>query len=182
MQEISAQEIFARINKGEAIALIDVRSPAEFSALHAEGAINVPLDQLSESTFSDLSAGKSAVAFICKGGTRSKKACGSVSRDTLSIIGGTDAWAASGLPTVAGKGVISIERQVRIGAGAMVLLGVVGSLVVHPWLVFLSAFVGAGLIFAGVTDWCGMGLLLARMPWNQGTSDKSVGGDSCAHK
>ena len=66
-----------------------------------------------------------------------------------------------------GKGVISIERQVRIGAGTMVLAGVLLGHYVYPGWYFLSGFIGCGLIFAGITDWCGMGLLLAKMPWNQ---------------
>ena len=66
-----------------------------------------------------------------------------------------------------GSRVISLERQVRIAAGSLVLLGVALGLLVHPAFIGLAAFVGAGLVFAGVTDWCGMGLLLARMPWNQ---------------
>ena len=85
----------------------------------------------------------------------------------LVVEGGTKAWEAAGLPVVRGQGMISIERQVRIGAGAMVLLGVVLGAWVDPYWFFLSGLVGAGLIFAGVTDWCGMGLLLAKMPWNQ---------------
>jgi hypothetical protein len=72
-----------------------------------------------------------------------------------------------GLPVVRGKKAISLERQVRIAAGLLVLLGALLGWLVHPALVGLSAFVGAGLVFAGVTDTCGMGLLLARMPWNQ---------------
>ena len=83
------------------------------------------------------------------------------------VEGGTKAWEAAGLPVVRGKGVISIERQVRIGAGAFVLLGLGLGIWVAPIWFILSAFVGAGLIFAGISDWCGMGLLLAKMPWNQ---------------
>jgi hypothetical protein len=71
------------------------------------------------------------------------------------------------LPVVRGKKAISLERQVRIAAGSLVLLGVIGSLLIHPYVIGLSAFVGAGLLFAGITDTCGMGMLLARMPWNR---------------
>jgi len=177
MQEINATDLFTRIQSGESIALIDVRSPAEYSALHARGAINLPLEEVSEEKVTQIATGKSSVAFICKGGTRSKKACNSMTRAVLSVTGGTDAWAASGLPVVEGQGVISLERQVRIGAGALVLLGAIGALLIHPGMIGLSAFVGAGLIFAGVTDWCGMGLLLARMPWNT-----KVSGTSCSTK
>jgi hypothetical protein len=78
------------------------------------------------------------------------------------------------LPVTNGKGVISIERQVRIGAGTIVLAGVLLGHYVHPWWYFLSGFIGCGLIFAGITDWCGMGLLLAKMPWNQ-AKPKAIG-------
>ena len=78
-----------------------------------------------------------------------------------------EACAQAGLPLVRGKQVISLERQVRIAAGSLVLTGVILGWFVHPIFFGLSAFVGAGLVFAGVTDTCGMGLLLARMPWNR---------------
>jgi hypothetical protein len=78
------------------------------------------------------------------------------------------AWERAGLPMVRGaRGSISLERQVRIGAGTLVLAGVVMGWLIHPAFFGFSAFVGAGLVFAGVTDWCGMGMLLAKMPWNQ---------------
>jgi hypothetical protein len=68
---------------------------------------------------------------------------------------------------VRGKKAISLERQVRIAAGSLTFLGAALGAFVHPAFIGLSAFVGAGLIFAGVTDTCGMGMILARMPWNQ---------------
>jgi rhodanese-related sulfurtransferase len=84
------------------------------------------------------------------------------------IEGGTEAWASLGLPVEGtGRKTISIERQVRIGAGALVLTGVILGFLVNPGYFSLSAFVGAGLLFAGITDWCSMGLLLARAPWNR---------------
>ena len=81
--------------------------------------------------------------------------------------GGTSAWQSAGLPVVKGKQVMSLERQVRIAAGALVVLGAVIGHFVHPGGFALSAFVGAGLVFAGITDTCGMGMLIARMPWNR---------------
>ena len=85
----------------------------------------------------------------------------------MNVEGGTKACEQAGLPLVRGKQVISLERQVRIAAGSLVLTGVILGWFVHPIFFGLSAFVGAGLVFAGVTDTCGMGLLLARMPWNR---------------
>jgi hypothetical protein len=83
------------------------------------------------------------------------------------VEGGTQAWVEAGLPVNRGASkVMSLERQVRIAAGSLVLTGVLLSLFVHPYFIGLSGFVGAGLIFAGISDWCGMGLLLAKLPWN----------------
>jgi rhodanese-related sulfurtransferase len=77
--------------------------------------------------------------------------------------------------------VISLERQVRIAAGSLVLIGVLLAYFVHPGFIALSAFVGAGLVFAGVTDWCGMGLLLAKLPWNQKPGGASGSGCEVKH-
>lgn len=90
--------------------------------------------------------------------------------DLYVIEGGTQSWLQAQLPSIQGKKVMSLERQVRIAAGSLVLLGVILSLTVYPGAIYLSGFVGAGLIFAGVTDTCGMGMLIAKMPWNQKTS------------
>ena len=88
--------------------------------------------------------------------------------DCSVVEGGTMAWAEAGFPVNRGDiSVMSLERQVRIAAGAIVLAGVLLARFVHGDFIWLSGFVGAGLIFAGVTDWCGMGLLIAKLPWNQ---------------
>jgi rhodanese-related sulfurtransferase len=97
--------------------------------------------------------------------------------EVYNVEGGTAAWERAGLQVVRreGRRVISLERQVRIAAGSLVLIGVTLGWLVHPALFGLAAFVGLGLVFAGVTDWCGMGLLLARMPWNQKAKPPAVG-------
>ena len=152
---------------------VDVRSPAEYEAVHAKGAKLYPLDELDPKRVS-AELGVSAetpVVLLCAGGNRARKAAEKFHAEgiphCLVVEGGTKAWDAAGLPVVRGKGAISIERQVRIGAGMMVLLGVLLGSWVDPLWFFLSGLVGAGLIFAGITDWCGMGMLLAKMPWNQ---------------
>ena len=78
-----------------------------------------------------------------------------------------DAWTAAGLPVVRGKATMSLERQVRIAAGLLVLVGVTLGFTVHPYWFGLSGFVGAGLAFAGITDTCMMGMMLAKLPWNR---------------
>jgi hypothetical protein len=87
--------------------------------------------------------------------------------NTINVEGGTLACEVAGVPVVRGKKMMSLERQVRITAGSLVLVGAVLGFFVHPYWIGLSAFIGAGLAFAGITDTCGMGMMLAKMPWNQ---------------
>lgn len=155
---------------GSGARLIDVRTPAEFEAVHARGAESVPLDRLDPAAMG--ANGGGGVYVICQSGGRSAKACERLMAAGLagvcSVEGGTTAWEAAGLPVERGASrVISIERQVRIVAGTLVVIGTVLGWAVHRAFLGVPLFVGSGLVFAGVTDFCGMGMLLARMPWNQ---------------
>lgn len=169
---ITPQQLFELSRKGESIDLIDVRTPAEFREVNVEFARNVPLDQLDPAS---VAAGRNGsdkpLYVICLSGGRSTQACtklaGAGISSIINVDGGTRAWDQQGLPVVRGRKAISLERQVRIAAGSLVLTGVILAMLVHPYALGLSAFVGAGLVFAGVTDTCGMGMLLARMPWNR---------------
>jgi rhodanese-related sulfurtransferase len=167
---ISPAELAERIERGEVREIIDVRTPAEFREVHATIARNIPLDELTPQHL-PASSTDQPIYLVCKAGGRSAKACQKLiyagCSNVVSVDGGTQAWEAAGLPVVRGKKTISLERQVRIAAGSLVLLGAVLGYFVHPYFLGLSAFVGAGLVFAGVTDTCGMGMLLARMPWNK---------------
>ncbi len=158
---IAPAHVAARQQQGEAIELIDVRTPVEFAALHALGARNVPLDRIGAD---DVGPG---VCLICQSGTRAKQDNEKLGGELTCVEGGTAAWQAAGLPVIEGKKTISLERQVRISAGSLVLLGVIIGILIHPGWLGISAFVGAGLVFAGITDTCGMGLMLAKMPWNR---------------
>lgn len=167
---ISPQSLPARLSQ-PGVRLIDVRTPAEFRGVHLEGAENVPLEGLDPGQF----AGSSEpILVVCQRGGRSRKACEQLIAagvaDVTNVEGGTLACLEAGLPAVEGRQAVSLERQVRIAAGSLVVLGVGLGVFVHAAWLGLAAFVGAGLVFAGVTDTCGMGMLLARMPWNQ-TSD-----------
>ncbi|HBJ38564.1 MAG TPA: sulfurtransferase, partial [Planctomycetaceae bacterium] len=95
--------------------------------------------------------------------------------NVVNVEGGTSAWDAAGLPVSRGKKAISLDRQVRIAAGSLVFAGAALGYFVHPYFIGLSAFVGAGLVFAGITDTCGMGMMIAKMPWN-----RCQGGGSCS--
>jgi rhodanese-related sulfurtransferase len=172
--------MLAELWKGnKQIDLIDVRTPVEYREVHVEFARNVPLDVLDPASVlrDRVGAGSDPLYVVCRSGARGGQACGMFLKaghtNVVNVEGGTLACEQAGLPVARGKKAISLERQVRIAAGSLVLLGAALGWLVHPAFVGLSAFVGAGLVFAGVTDTCGMGLLLARMPWNRcgGTSN-----------
>lgn len=164
-------EASAVVGSGRGI-LVDVRTPAEFREVHAEGAVLVPLDVLDRPAVETArGANTGPVYLLCASGIRATKAAEKLRSagltEVLVVEGGTNAWVATGLPVVRGRKTISIERQVRIGAGAFVVIGTALGHFVHPGFYGLAAFVGAGLIFAGVTDICGMAILLAKAPWNR---------------
>jgi rhodanese-related sulfurtransferase len=170
---ISPAGLAQRHKEGHGSDLIDVRTPVEFRELHVQFARNVPLDQLDPQSVMQARNGSSGelLYVICQSGSRSQKACEKFQHagypNVVSVEGGTLACAQAGLPLVHGKKAISLERQVRIAAGSLVLTGAVLAWLVHPAFIGLSGFVGAGLVFSGITDTCGMGMLLARMPWNR---------------
>ncbi len=167
----SPRDVEQRRSAGEPVVIVDVRTPAEFRGVHAEGARNVPLDVLDQH-IAELrqAAGAGPLYLICQGGGRSQKACERLAAAGIGVVnvtGGTNDWVAAGLSVERGKSTISLERQVRIAAGSLALTGALLAWFVHPAYVWLSAFIGAGLVFAGVTDTCGMGMILAKMPWNR---------------
>ena len=158
---------------GEPIELIDVRTPVEFREVHCPFARNIPLSDLDPKAVLAARNGNAdtPLYLICRSGSRGKQACEKFHAagftQVVNVEGGTLAWADSGLPVNRGKKAISLERQVRIAAGSLVFVGSLLAWFIHPAFLIVPAFVGAGLVFAGVTDTCGMALLLARMPWNQ---------------
>ena len=152
---------------------VDVRSPAEYRSVRVQGAVNLPLNSLTCEDVKKLVGDKQnpAIILLCGKGGRARKAAEILQAGSFNLLvveGGTNACVDANIPTEkGGAAMISIERQVRIGAGSLVCLGLALGYFVNPNFYFLSAFIGAGLIFAGVTDWCGMGLLIARAPWNK---------------
>jgi len=161
------------VNKEHA-RLIDVRTPAEYRSLHAAGAENHELSKLNEGYIDNtLLAGRSErpLLILCNSGNRAAQAAkmleGKAKVPVLVVEGGTNLWNELKLPVEKGQAVMGLERQVRIAAGTLVVIGTLLGFFAHPAFLVVPAFVGAGLVFAGVTDTCGMALLLARMPWNK---------------
>jgi len=151
--------------------LLDVRTPLEHQEVNLAEARLAPLDELDAAALARQEGAQREVVVICRSGNRARKAADKLAAAGMTQVslleGGMQAWEAAGLPANRGRKVMSLERQVRIAAGLLVLLGVILGVTIHPGFLGLSAFIGAGLVFAGITDWCGMGLLLARAPWNR---------------
>ena len=173
IQSVSAEKL-AELDAEGSVDLIDVRTPVEFREVHAAIARNIPLDSLDPSRVMGERNGTAGepLYVICRSGSRSSKACQKFVdagfENIVNVEGGTNAWDAAGLPVNRGKKAISLERQVRIVAGMITLIGAVAALATgNVYWAAIPAFIGAGLTFAGITDTCGMGMVLARMPWNQ---------------
>lgn len=154
--------------------LLDVRSAAEFKQVHVEGAINLPLEKVSHDAVKKIINENHKgpfVVLLCAAGTRARKAAEILESANLRltvITGGTNSCIQLGIPVNrSASKMISIARQVRIAAGALVFTAVTLGYFINPSFYFFSGFIGVGLMFAGITDWCGMGLLIAKAPWNK---------------
>jgi rhodanese-related sulfurtransferase len=170
MKTISPGELQRILTDQPTAPVIDVRTPVEFAEVHLPTACNLPLADFKPA---NLTLPKDQpVYLLCRSGQRAAKAAEKMAQagfaQPVVVEGGTLAWITANLPVTRGTAkVISLERQVRIVAGALGLAGALLAQFVNVHFIWLSGFVGAGLVFAGVTDFCGMGLLLARMPWNK---------------
>lgn len=149
--------------------LVDIRAADEYAREHIAEARHMPVDQIhGQQPFGELPA----VIFHCRGGQRTRantaKLAGCVNCEAYLLEGGIDGWKRAGFDVVADQGQpLELQRQVQIGAGSFVLLGVVLGYLVSPLFFLLSGLVGAGLIFAGVSGFCGLARVLMRMPWNR---------------
>lgn len=158
------------LNRRPGVLLLDVRTPAEFESVRIDGAINVPLDQLDAHLPRIADLAPQRIVLICQSGGRAKTAHARLSGHGLSqgvvLDGGMNAWVGSRAPVQRGRERWSLERQVRFVAGLLVFLSVVLSLWT-PWSLIVAGAVGVGLAYAGASDTCMMGMLLARLPYNR---------------
>lgn len=166
---ISPEETFRRLQADE-IRLVDIRDVAEFAEVSIAGALLAPLPVVERQALQDAGSPEKPLVFTCRTGRRTEAAAAQL--ETLpgaayQMKGGIAAWEQAGLPVTRSASLpISMMRQIQICAGALVLVGVIGGMSWSP-LLWLAAFVGAGLFFAGVSGFCGLALLLAKMPWNR---------------
>lgn len=166
---IDAASVKRRLDDGS-IVLIDIREPMEFAREHIHGARLAPLSAFDRQDFNG-DRDKAAV-FVCRSGNRTAANAARLLakgfREAYALQGGVEAWKAAGLPLhIDRKAPIDLMRQVQIAAGSLVVLGTTLSVWLSPWWILLSGFVGAGLVFAGVTGFCGMARLLVHAPWNR---------------
>ncbi len=167
LTKISPQEAHKKYMDGSA-RLIDIRSPEEFAQMSIAGSLLAPLPVVTLQHFQASEAQE--LIFLCRSGNRTESASNTLQKlhtHTYALDGGIIAWQKAGLPVRESKAfALPLERQIFIAAGSMVLMGVMGSFVWPPAL-FLAGFVGAGLVFSGISGFCGLGLVLAKMPWNR---------------
>jgi rhodanese-related sulfurtransferase len=168
LKELSPRDAWKLLEEGKA-RLFDIREPDEIEAMRAVHAEAAPLSLAGYMNLPPLAPGTAAV-FTCHSGRRvreNEKAIRPLAAggQAYALAGGMEAWLKEGLPVKRGHR-LSIERQVRIGAGALVAAGSMLSLA-WPSFILLPLFVGCGLVFAGVTGFCGLGLALKAMPWNK---------------
>ena len=172
-ETISPEALYQLVKTGVKVHLIDVRTPAEFRQIHVPYAANFPLETLNPARIVEehTANGGGPLYVICQSGARAAQACRKLlaagATHVVNVERGTLGCEEDGLELTRGQQTISLERQVRIAAGSLVLLGTILGFTVDKGFYGLSAFIGAGLVFAGITDTCGMGMLIARMPWNQ---------------
>jgi rhodanese-related sulfurtransferase len=150
------------------VTVIDVREPMEYASGHIAGSLNVPLSRIRQA---DLPRGP--LVLVCQSGNRSARALDQLLQQghtppLADLEGGIPVWQQAGMPIHKLRNApLPLMRQVQIVAGSLVLLGVILSQTVAPGWIWLSGFVGAGLMFAGISGFCGMARLLAVMPWNR---------------
>lgn len=171
IKQATVHEINSLLDTGGECQVIDVREFSEFDSERIADAQLMPLSNF-EKHVDEIDHSK-PVYLVCRSGNRANQAALKLAAkgftDIHVVKGGMAAWAGADLPVVKGDSKVwSLERQVRFTAGAVVLAGLVLGVLVSPYLIFLSGLVGAGLMFSAVTDTCGMGMILARMPWNKG--------------
>ena len=168
---VGAKELAELAAAHPGVRLLDVRTPGEYETVHIHGAYNVPLDRLGEHAEEIRAAVDAPVVLVCQSGARARRAeeaLKGAGMPNLHVLdGGVNGWVAAGLPVHRGAARVSLERQVRMAAGALAASGAFLALLVNPLFALLPAFVGSGLVFAGATDTCAMGMLLAKLPYNR---------------
>jgi rhodanese-related sulfurtransferase len=169
LDEIDARSLKEKLDLQQ-VTLLDVRESGEYASEHISGSISIPLSAFNPEQISQL--GIKPIVLCCQSGMRSKQAAKKLLDngfgDILQLSGGISSWKTAGFKTESERHApISLFRQVQIVAGSLVAIGTGLGVLVSPWFLLLSVFVGCGLVFAGITNTCAMGMLLSKLPYNQ---------------
>jgi glyoxylase-like metal-dependent hydrolase (beta-lactamase superfamily II)/rhodanese-related sulfurtransferase len=183
LEMVSPRDALELSRKSLQIKLLDVRSPLEFSQVHIRDSINIPIDML-PAKINDQSQSNQNFIVLCRTGNRSPMAADMLIQSGIHGVkvmqGGMIRWQKEGLPVIKGEGGISLERQVRVGAGVLVLFGIIMAWLLNWAFILVSIFVSCGLIYAGLTDNCLMGMLLMKLPYNKKRYKTQLGGGTCS--
>lgn len=183
IEMIRPKEAQMLVSKDPKIKYLDVRSAFEFNEAHIADSINIPIDMLM-GKIDELSRSGNSYIVLCRTGNRSPMAADMLIQSGIQSVrvmdGGITAWQKERLPVIKGVGGISLERQVRIIAGSAILTGIILANIVSPWFLGISIFVSCGLIYAGLSDNCLMGILLMKLPYNKKLYKTKLGGGTCA--
>ena len=183
LEMISPKDAISLSNKDPNVKFLDVRSTLEFNQSHIKDSLNIPLDTLSV-RINELAQAKKTYIVLCRTGNRSPMAADMLIQSgihsTKVLDGGLTRWQKERLNVIKGEGGVSLERQVRILAGTLILSGLLLSWLIHPWFIGISIFVSCGLIYAGISDNCMMGMLLMKLPYNKKLYKTKLGGGTCS--
>ena len=170
--KVQARKLQQDLQSGKRVALIDVRTPVEHEEMHIAGSRLMPLDKLDPAAVRTASADADQCVLICRSGKRAERAFEKLRAagcENLAILeGGVSNWESAGLPLErSARKHLPLMRQVQLVIGVLALTGSILALTVNKNFAIIPAFLGAGLTMAGTTGWCGLAILLSKMPWNK---------------
>jgi rhodanese-related sulfurtransferase len=173
LNKIDCGSLRAELAGTAGVKLLDVRTPGEFHSGHIDGSVNVPLDQIDSNLGRIVGGANGRLVVICQAGGRASQAAGKLAEagapDVVVLDEGMNAWIAAGAPVQSsGQPRWALERQVRLVAGGVVATSILAS-VWEPRMRFLAGGIGAGLVFAAVSNSCAMGKMLMKLPYNKGS-------------
>ncbi len=173
LKKIDTGSLRAELAGNSGVKLLDVRTPGEFQSGHIDGSVNVPLDQIDSNLDRIVDGSSGRMVVICQAGGRASEAAGKLSAggasDVVVLDQGMNAWLAAGAPVESsGQQRWALERQVRLMAGGIVATSIIGS-IWEPRLRFVAGGIGAGLVYAAVSNTCAMGKMLMKLPYNKGS-------------
>jgi rhodanese-related sulfurtransferase len=170
--KVQATQIQQDIQSGKRVVLLDVRTPVEHEEMHIAGSRLMPLDKLDAAAVKTATSGADQCVLVCHSGKRAEQAFEQLRAagcENLSILeGGVTHWESAGLPLERStRRHLPLMRQVQLVIGVLALTGSILALTVNKNFAIIPAFLGAGLTMAGSTGWCGLAILLSKMPWNK---------------